>query len=161
MLYLYWVKSYYRKTFIAKTANFFSFCCSLEAKPLILDQIWGHNNERALKELSNALFRSTVALLVPELCANLSKIGLLIMLKIGQIRHLMTSGLWWPELWHDLKNDRNSFVVIFDALSNAAYRVSVRGPGAELEGGLQNTPSSIGGGKFRRPAGRGLIMLPL
>ena len=57
---LYWVKSYYRKTFIAKTGCFWSFC-SLEAKPLILDQIWGHISEKALKELSNALLRSTVA----------------------------------------------------------------------------------------------------
>ena len=32
-----------------------------------------HISERALKELSNALLRSTVALLVPELCASLSK----------------------------------------------------------------------------------------
>ena len=29
--------------------------------------------------------------------------------------------------------------MIFDALSNAAYRVSLRGPGAEIERGL-NTP---------------------
>ena len=27
--------------------------------------------------------------------------------------------------------------MIFDALSNAAYRVSLRGPGAEIEGGSQ------------------------
>ena len=38
MLCLYWVKSYYRKTLIAKNGYFWSFC-SLEAKPLILDQI--------------------------------------------------------------------------------------------------------------------------
>ena len=37
-------------------------------------------SERALKELSNALLRSTVALLVPELCASLSK-----NVEIGQI----------------------------------------------------------------------------
>ena len=29
------------------------------------------------------------------------------------------------------------FVTIFDALSNAAYRVSLHGPGAQLEGGYQ------------------------
>ena len=46
--------------------------------------------------------------------------------------------------------------MIFDALSNAAYRVSLRGPGAEIEGGL-NTPPPAGGGKSRGPAGRGLI----
>ena len=30
--------------------------------------------------------------------------------------------------------------MIFGALSNAAYRVSLRGPGAELEGGVQTPP---------------------
>ena len=31
--------------------------------------------------------------------------------------------------------------MIFDALSNAAHRVSLRGPGAEIEGGLNtHTP---------------------
>ena len=30
--------------------------------------------------------------------------------------------------------------MIFDALSNAAYRVSLRGPGAEIEGGVLNNP---------------------
>ena len=28
--------------------------------------------------------------------------------------------------------------MIFDALSNAAYRLSLRGPGAEIEGGVLN-----------------------
>ena len=31
--------------------------------------------------------------------------------------------------------------MIFDALSNAAYRVSLRGPGVELEGAINDTPS--------------------
>ena len=31
-------------------------------------------------------------------------------------------------------------VMIFDALSNAAYHVSLRGPGAELEGALKSPP---------------------
>ena len=57
MLCLYWVKSDYRKTFIPKNGLFFSFS-SLEAKPFILDQIWGHIRERTLKELSNELLRS-------------------------------------------------------------------------------------------------------
>ena len=47
--------------------------------------------------------------------------------------------------------------MIFDALSNAAYRVSLRGAGAEIEGGL-NTPPPAGGGKSRGPAGRGLTL---
>ena len=32
--------------------------------------------------------------------------------------------------------------MIFDALSNAAYRVSLSGPGAEIEGGVLNNPPS-------------------
>ena len=47
--------------------------CPLGAKPLIWGQIWGHVGERALKELSNALFRGAVALLVPELAVGCSK----------------------------------------------------------------------------------------
>ena len=46
--------------------------------------------------------------------------------------------------------------MIFDALSNAAYHLSLRGPGAEIEGGSH--PPSSGGGKSRGPAGRGLII---
>ena len=45
--------------------------------------------------------------------------------------------------------------MIFDALWNTAYRVSLRGPAAELEGG---SPPPAGGGKSRGPAGRGLSM---
>ena len=42
--------------------------------------------------------------------------------------------LWWPDL---KMNDQSSFVIIFFyALSNAAYRVSLRGSGAELDGVL-------------------------
>ena len=44
--------------------------------------------------------------------------------------------------------------MIFDALSNAAYHVSLHGPGAEIEVGSQQPPA--GGGKSRGPAGRGL-----
>ena len=41
-------------------------------------------------------------------------------------------------------NDRSSFVMIFDALSNAAYRVSLRSPGAEIEGGgFSTTPQQV------------------
>ena len=61
--------------------------CSLEAKPLVVGQIWRHVSERALKEISNALVRSTVALVVSESCAYLSKQNV----EIGQIWPWMTS----------------------------------------------------------------------
>ena len=60
---------------------------------------------------------------------------------------------WWPlETWPLTwpKNDRSSFVMILDALSNAAYCVSPHGPGAELDGGGEG-PTTPG-------PRRGLIM---
>ena len=45
--------------------------------------------------------------------------------------------------------------MIFVTLSNAAYRLSLRGPEAEIEGGLSRGPPS-GGEKSRGPSGRGL-----
>ena len=47
--------------------------------------------------------------------------------------------------------------MIFLALSIAAYRISLRGPGAELEGGVKRPlPSPALHGKHRSPARRGL-----
>ena len=48
-------KAIAEKLFSQKNGYFFSFC-SLEAKPMKLDKIWGHVSERTVKELSNALF---------------------------------------------------------------------------------------------------------
>ena len=53
----------------------------------------------------------------------------------------MTFGdLWWPYLWSDLNTDRSLSVIIFDTLSIVAYRVSLGGTGAELEGGVKTLP---------------------
>ena len=57
----------------------------------------------------------------------------------GKIWPLVISGLCWPDLWPDLKIDRSFSIIIVDVLSIAAYRVSLRGAGAELEGAW-NTP---------------------
>ena len=48
--------------------------------------------------------------------------------------------------------------MIFRELSNAAFRFSLRRPGAEIMGGggVQTPPPPAGGGKSRGPAGRGL-----
>ena len=47
--------------------------------------------------------------------------------------------------------------MIFRELSNAAFRFSLRRPGAEIMGGRSNAPPPpAGGGKSRGPAGRGL-----
>ena len=48
--------------------------------------------------------------------------------------NLTFDDLWWPDIWPDLKIDRSSFVMLCDALLNPAYRLSLRGPEAELEG---------------------------
>ena len=63
----------------------------------------------------------------------------------------MTSG----DLTFDLlKNDRRSFLMISDALSNAAYCVSLPGPEAELDKGEgSNTPGRRV--RHRAPAGAG------
>ena len=50
--------------------------------------------------------------------------------------------------------------MLFDALSKAAYRVSLHGLGAEQEGGFLRPPPS-GNGKSRGPAGRGLSFIGL
>ena len=42
-------------------------------------------------------------------------------------------------------------LMIFDALSNVAFRVSARGPGAELDGRCPNTPRHDEVGAEHRP----------
>ena len=52
--------------------------------------------------------------------------------------------------------------MICDALSNAAYHVSLRGPGAELEGGSQYPPHQVVENVYVEPrvsSGRGLTSI--
>ena len=64
---------------------------------------------------------------------------------------------WRPQFWPETKNDRSDFEMLFRELSNAAFRFSLRRPGAEIMGGRSNAPTPpAGGGKSRGPAGRGL-----
>ena len=65
---------------------------------------------------------------------------------------------WWPQFWPEPKNDQNDFEMNLRELSNAAFRFSLRLPGAEIMGGGVQTPPPppAGGGKSRGPAGRGL-----
>ena len=49
-------------------------------------------------------------------------------------QNLTFGDLWWPDRRPDLKSARSGFVMIFDALSNDSCRVSLHGPGAELQG---------------------------
>ena len=66
---------------------------------------------------------------------------------------------WRPQFWPETKNDRNDFEMIFRELSNAAFRFSLRRPGAEIMGRSNAPPPPAGGGKSRGPAGRGLKSL--
>ena len=52
-------------------------------------------------------------------------------------KYLKWQNLTFGDLWSPgLYDNRSSFaIVLFYALLNAAYRVSLHGPGAELEGG--------------------------
>ena len=109
---------------------------SLEAKPLTWGQIWRRIPDRAVNWLSIVFFRAPLALLGYELQR----------LKWKTIEHVKNrknftfDDLWWPDLWPEVKNDRSNFVMILDELSNAAYPISLRGPGAELDGGFSITP---------------------
>ena len=134
------VQSYCRKTVSEKLGYFGSFC-TLEVKPLTVGQIWEYYSERALIGLSNALFRGAVALLISELCVDLLKI---VDIWPTNRRNLTFNDLWWPDLWPDQKCGRSDFFLIFDALSHAAFPVSLRGPGAELEGGCSPPPRQQG-----------------
>ena len=79
-------KSFTEKRFLKKRLIF--LLCSLQAKPLIFGEIWELASKTALKELSSALFRGVVFLLVPELCTSLSRKK---NAEIGQIWPLVTS----------------------------------------------------------------------
>ena len=86
----------------------------MEPKPMILGQIWGINAERALKVLSNALFRGVEAPQVPKLCVDLS-----INVKLGKMWPLMTfDDLWSDQKW--LEYVRYSYALLI-----AAYRVTL------------------------------------
>ena len=73
--------------------------CTLEAKPLILGQIWGNQefSERALKELLNALFRG----------ASSSRGMCRFAEKYWNRQNLTFGDLWWPDLSPDLQNDQS------------------------------------------------------
>ena len=114
--------------------NIVSFC-SIAAKPLTFGEIWSDAGERSLKGLSHAFLRSTVAFLVPEIYASLSK-------KCWKRQNLTFGDISWPDLWTNLKNNRNIFVMVFVTLSNAAYRLSLCGPEAEIEGS-QEAPHQV------------------
>ena len=60
-------------------------------------------------------------------------------------------GPWWPQFWPKPKNDRNDFEMIFRELSNAAFRFSLRRPGAEIMGGRSNAPPPSRRWKIQRP----------
>ena len=91
MVYLYWVNSYYRKNhFYRKKRLFFSFC-SLEAKPLILDQIWGNIEKKSKRGIEGALAQH---------CSySSSRVMRQFVEKCWNRPNLTFGDLWWPDLW--------------------------------------------------------------
>ena len=70
--------------------------------------------------------------------------------------NLTFGDLWWSDLWPDQKIDQGISVINFYALSIAVYRTSLRGPGAELQGGVKTPLLPARHGKHRPPARREL-----
>ena len=66
--------------------------------------------------------------------------------KILEFWPLETAILTWA------KNDRNDFEMIFRELLNAAFRFSLRRPGAEIMGGVQTPPPPSRRWKIQRPS---------
>ena len=79
------------------------------------------------------LFFSCAAL--APLVHELERLKLRIAEMVENREHFNFDDPWWPDLWPDLKNDLSTFLLILDELSNAAYRMSLRSSGAELDGG--------------------------
>ena len=71
--------------------------------------------------------------------------------KYANRQNLIFGGLWLPNFWPDLKMTEAVSSWFFDTLSNAAYCVSLHGPGVELEG-VFNSPSP---GPARSPPSSG------
>ena len=118
------------KNYLGQNCLFLLFW-PLEVKPLTWGQIWRHSSGRAVNGLSFAFFRAALALWVHELeCLQWRIVEM-----VENREHFTFYYLWWPDLWPDLKNERNTFLMLLDELSNAACRMSLRSSGAELEGG--------------------------
>ena len=131
--------------------GYFYSLCSLEAKLLVLGQIWGHVIERASKELSNALNCGAVSLLVPELyvpiCIKMSKTA-----KVDLWWPQVAWPLTWPKKWPN--QFRHAFWRSFEChlLHSATWSRS------RVRGGVQTPrPGAFGA---RAPAQNGLWCAP-
>ena len=69
--------------------------------------------------------------------------------------NLTFDDLCWPDLWPEVKKDGSTFVIILNELSNAAYRMPLRGPRAELEGGVKRPPPQHSAGNIDHQHGAG------
>ena len=151
MSWLYWVKSYYRKTIFAKKRLFLEFLLSGGQTVDLRSNLrtrWRKNVKRAIE---CAFLQCCISSGYGVMCQFVEK--------CWNRQNLTFGDLWWPDLWPDLKNDWSSFFMIFDALSNAVYRVSLHGPWAELDGGCSNTPLPARAVRRRAAARRGLRKL--
>ena len=75
-----------------------------------------------------------------------------ILLSKNRIGKFWNFDCWWPQFWPEPKNDRNDFEMIFRELSNAAFRFSLRRPGAEIMGGGRSNAPPSRRWKIQRPS---------
>ena len=102
----------------------------LEANPLTLGQIWRNLDDEEFNSLSNAFFGFSLAMIVPEIMEVFRN-------DVWQSRKTRKFGYilpWGPQFWLKRRIDWNSFVIIFDELSNVFFRFSLRPIGAEIDG---------------------------
>ena len=123
------------------TCRFFSQKRPFYVEPLLfgehtIDLRW--NLKRHIKE--RALKKTTKCAYLWRCSSSDSREMRRIVEKCWRSENLAFDNLWWPGLWPDLRNDWSRFVLIFDAFSNASYRVYPHGPVAVLNVWNSNTP---------------------
>ena len=130
---LFAVKDFAQKQFL------FLLRWPLEAKPLTLGQIWRNLSYGELNFLSNAVFGFVLAIIVLEIM-KLFRNDVWQSRKTRQFGHFW---LWGPQFWLKRKIDWNSFEIIFEELSNAFFRFSLRLIGAEIDGDIRPPPLQL------------------
>ena len=115
---LYWVKSNYRKTFIAKKRLFLEF---LLPGGQTDDLRWNRRTRQRTR-----VKRAIEYAFVQHCSSSSSRVMRQFVEKCWNRPNLNFGDLRWPDLWPDLKVARCLSVIIFDALLIAAHRVSIR-----------------------------------
>ena len=126
----------------------------VEAKRLTLGQIWHRYCNGEFNYVSNAIFGIFLSIIVPEIMEVFPK-WCSPFVKNSKILHFFAPG--GHNFDPNKKKIRNSFDWVFDDISNAACRMSLRRSGTELDGGADKPPPpwpAVDGA----PARRGLTL---